>query len=228
MAAEWITRGDLGIRIDVVPSGDVFDVPAAVRRQARAARVRSGPSPSGPAPGSSSRGRTTWREATSGSRPEVSEIADGEARPRPRPATAARRTRCRPSTPSGARSRRRRGAPGPRRGRPLERDDAAEVRGVPEFQLGAEKFGADAEAAERTSAGPSRSTPISSCRGSPRLELPNQGRWEEGARDRPKLDPRRSRLTAFNRISVDAVRAILAGRYDEVLGRSGKRRSCPG
>ena len=221
MAAEWITEGISGIRIDVVPSSDVFDVPGA-------------PATGGaPAPRESLRGmaeRTGAGLVVSGAydlagtdvrvQAQVSEIATGKLLRAFAPASAPRAD---PMPAVDALRRQVRDVVAARLNSTAE--DVFSTETTPpkyeafrEYQLGWEKFGADAEAAESHFR---RALEIDPDFVLPRFLLAsnfrNQGRWEEAAQETAQLEARRSSLTAVNRITVDAVRAIMAGRRDEVL-----------
>ena len=224
MAAEWITEGISGIRIDVVPSSDVFDVPGAPATDGAAAHRES------------LRGmaeRTGAGLVVSGAydlagtdvrvQAQVSEIATGKLlralapatapRADPMPAVDALRHQVRDVVAARLNS-----AP----------EDVFSTEAAPpkyeaflEYQLGWEKFGADEEAAESHFR---KALEIDPDFVLPRFLLAsgfrNQGRWEEAARELAELEARRSSLTAVNRITVDGVRASMAGRRDEVLAAS--------
>lgn len=219
MAAEWITEGISGIRIDVVPSADVFDIPPGVdgkpvaRESLRALAERTGA-------GLVVSGAYDTTGADVRVQVQVSEVATGKLLRAFAPVTAPRAD---PMPAVDALRRQVRDVLAARLSALPE--DVLSTEATPpkyeafqEYLLGWEKFGADAEAAESHFR---RALEIDPDFVLPRFLLAsnfrNQGRWEEAARETAQLEARRSRLTAINRIYVDSVLAIMAGRYDEVL-----------
>ncbi len=221
MAAEWITEGISGIRIDVVPSSDVFDVPgtpatggvAAPRESFRGMAERTGA-------GLVVSGAYDLAGSDVRVQAQVSEIATGKLLRALAPATAPRSD---PMPAVDALRRQVRDVVAARLNALPENVLSTEAtppkyEAFQEYLLGWEKFGVDAEAAESHFR---RALEIDPDFVLPRFLLAsnfrNQGRWEEAARETAQLDARRSSLTAINRTYVDSVLAIMAGRYDEVL-----------